>query len=114
MWDFDSKNFINLVVQYESENSVSIVFWTVGVDSFEKFALTFTWSLLLLTAPGFFFFFTGQGEVSEEEWPLDEWEGLGILRFGATRSDDPVSEATDKKQRFHKPGILKASKQKQY
>lgn len=64
--------------------------------------LTGTWSLLLLTAPGFFFFFTGHGEVSAEEWPLDDWEGLGIFLFGATLSVEPASETADNNQRSNR------------
>lgn len=57
-----------------------------------------TWSLLpLLTAPGFFFFFSGLGEVSEGECPLDEWVGLDTFLFcGATgRSADPGASGTE-------------------
>ncbi|KAG7228159.1 hypothetical protein INR49_013442 [Caranx melampygus] len=49
-----------------------------------------------LTAPGFFFFLTGLGEVSEGECPLEEWVGLDTFLFcGATdRSADPGGSGT--------------------
>ena len=56
-----------------------------------------TWSLLWeLMAPGFFFFFTGLGEVSVGEWPLEEWVGLDTFLFWgtSTRSADPGGSGT--------------------
>lgn len=63
-----------------------------------------TWSLLLLRAPGFFFFLIWQGDVSAGEWPFDECDGLGIFLFcPALRSLDPESETAEKGQRLHNP-----------
>ena len=47
-------------------------------------------------APGFFFFFTGLGEVSAGEWPLEEWVGLDTFLFWgtSTRSADPGGSGT--------------------
>lgn len=56
-----------------------------------------TWSLLLLlTAPGFFFFFRGLGEVSVGECPLEEWVGLDTFLFCGTTglSADPGGSGT--------------------
>lgn len=60
--------------------------------SFQFFFVVGTWSLLLLRAPGFFFFLIWHGDVSAEEWLLEECDGLGIFRFWAGRSVDPGSE----------------------
>lgn len=60
-----------------------------------------TWSLLLqLTAPGFFFFLRGLGDVSEGECPLEEWVGLDTFLFcgAAGRSADPDGSVTGSRQ----------------
>lgn len=62
-----------------------------------KYTGALTWSLLLqLTAPGFFFFLSGLGEVSGGECPLEEWVGLDTFLFcGATGlSADPGGSGT--------------------
>lgn len=62
-----------------------------------------TWSLLLPSAPGFFFFLIWQGDVSADEWPFDECDGLGIFLFWAPpRSLGPESESAGKGQRLHR------------
>lgn len=47
-------------------------------------------------APGFFFFLTGLGEVSEGECPLEEWVGLDTFLFcgAAGRSANPGGSGT--------------------
>lgn len=58
-----------------------------------------TWSLLLLTNPGFFFFFAGLGDVSEGECPFEECGGLGAFLFctAGACSTDPRSGTADEK-----------------
>lgn len=77
-------------------SSIPHILW--GHSRFEKNVLPGpTWSLLLLlTAPGFFFFLIGLRDVSEGEWPLEEWVGLDTFLFwGATgRSADPEGSGT--------------------
>jgi len=69
--------------------------------------------LLQFTAPGFFFFFRGLGEVSEGECPLEEWVGLDTLRFcGApARSADPGGSGTGYTERIaqQEPRVIRGT-----